>query len=191
MVNLETGKEIRDHLSGVKFSGLVWRGHGFYYSVFSQNGKFGITSDEKVYYHRLGTLQKEDKLIFQRKNAATTFDYLMTSDERFLVIEERKQTTDNENIYYIDYRDKSPHIQPLITHIPNAFDILDYHNGKFIARSNFHANNGSIVMIDPAHPYQMQTIVPEYSQALLLRVEPFADRLVAVYQSNQHPILTV
>ncbi|VAW29400.1 Prolyl endopeptidase [hydrothermal vent metagenome] len=191
VVNMETGKEIRDHLSGVKFSGLVWRGHGFYYSVFSQNGKFGVTSGEKVYYHRLGTLQKEDKLIFQRKNTAATFSYLITSNERFLVIEEKNRTTENEDIYYIDYQDKSPHIQPLITHIPDAFNILDYHNGKFIARSNFHANNGSIVMIDPAHPYRIQSIVPEYSQALLLRVMPFADRLVAVYQSNQHPILTV
>ncbi|UBM61293.1 prolyl oligopeptidase family serine peptidase [Candidatus Sulfidibacterium hydrothermale] len=191
VVNLETGKKTNDHLTGIKFSGLVWRGHGFYYSVFSQNGKFGSTLDEKVYYHRVGTPQKEDQLIFQRKNPATTYSYRVTSDERFLVIEERNQTTGKENIYYIDYQSKNPHIQPLITHIPDVFDILDYHDGKFIARSAFHANNGSVVLIDPAHPYQFQTLVPEYSEALLLAVHPFAERLICVYQSNQHPILTV
>ncbi len=191
VVNLETGKNTNDHLSNIKFSGLVWRGHGFYYSVFSQVGKFGSTSGEKVYYHQIGTLQKEDKLIFQRKNPESTFNYLMTSNERFFVLEDKNRSTENENIYYIDYQDKIPHIMPLITHIPDAYDILDYHNGKFIARSFFHANNGSVVAIDPAHPYQLQTLVPEYSEALLLRVETFADRLVAIYQSNQHPILTV
>ncbi len=191
VVDLETGKETSDHLTGIKFSGLVWRGHGFYYSVFSQNGKFGTTVDEKVYYHRLGTPQNDDKLIFKRKNTETTCRYLMTSNERFLVIEEENRAKAKENIYYIDYQDKQPHIMPLVTHVPNAFSILDYHDGKFIARSFFHANNGCIVAIDPAHPYKLQTLVPAYSEALLLRVETFADRLVAVYQSNQHPILTV
>ncbi len=191
VVNLETGKEIQDHLEGIKFSGLVWRGHGFYYSVFFQKGKFGSISDEKVYYHRLGTQQKDDKLIFKGKNQEILLNYLMTSTERFFVIEEKNQATGKENIYYIDYKDKNPHIVPLIIHIPNVFSILDYHNGKFIAQSEFHANNGCIVAIDPVHPYKLQTLVPEYTQALLLRVEPFADRLLAVYQSNQHPILTV
>ncbi len=191
VVNLETGKKTKDHLSGIKFSGLAWRGSGFYYSVFTQKGKFGSTSNEQIYYHKIGTPQKEDQLIFQRKNPAVFFNYLVTSDERFFVIEDKNQTTEKENIYYIDYHDKNPHIKPLITHIPDVIDILDYHDGKFVARSGLHANNGSVILIDPAHPYKLQSLIPEYSQALLLKVRTFADRLICIYQSNQHPILTV
>ena len=191
VVDLITGKMKNDYLTGIKFSGIVWRGHGFYYSVYSQNGKFGTTYGEKLYYHVVGKDQKEDKLIFQCNSHSASFSYRVTSNERYLVLEEDNDKTHKENIYYIDYQDKRPHIQPLITRIPDVFDILDEHDGKFLAESWFKSENGSIVEIDPAQPYKFLTLVPAFSEALMLKVIPFADRIVTVYQSNRHPIFTV
>ncbi len=191
VVDLVTGEEKSDHLTGLKFSNIAWKGHGFFYSTLSQHGKFGITYGEKVYYHTVGTNQKEDKLIFQRPNPASEFSYFTTSNERFLVIKEMSRTTGKVSFYYVDFKVEHPHITPLITHIPDNLNIIDSHEGKFIAKSWFHSNNGSIVEIDPVHPYKLLAIAPAYSEALLLDVIPFADRIVAVYQSDQRPILTI
>jgi len=191
VVQLPSGKILKGHLKGLKFSPLAWEGDGFFYSTFSQLGKFGLTYSEKVYYHRIGTDQKADKLIFQRKNQFSRFSFFTTTNERFFVLKEKSASSGKVNYFYIDYQAKQPHIMPLLIHVPNHFSIVDSHNGKFIVKSWFQSDNGSIVMIDPAHPYKLKAIVPAFSQALLEEVLPFPDRILAVYKSNQHPILTI
>ena len=190
VVNLETGKLMNDHLSGLKFSGTSWLGHGFFYSTYKQLGKFGTTYGEKVFYHVVGTDQKEDKLIFMRKNPFSQFTYITTHNERFFVLREESAQTGKVNFFYIDFKQKNPHLMPLLMHVSGSINIVDSHDGKFIFTSFFHADNGSIVEVDPANPYQLKVIVPQYSKALLLHTKLFADRIMAVYQSDQQPILT-
>jgi prolyl oligopeptidase len=191
VVNLETGKLLNDHLKGLKFSGISWLGHGFFYSTYSQLGKFGITYGEKVYFHEVGHDQKDDYLIFQRKNPFSQFSYITTSNERFFVLREESAQSGKVNYFYIDFKSKKPHLMPLLMHVPGNIHIIDSHNGRFFFTSFYHSDNGSIVELDPAHPYQMKVIVPEYSKALLIETKLFADRILAVYQSDQQPILTL
>jgi prolyl oligopeptidase len=65
---------VEDTLIDVKFSGLSWRGNeGFYYSSYeNQKGIVRKTDEHKLYFHKLGTAQKEDKVILvQTRNAGT------------------------------------------------------------------------------------------------------------------------
>lgn len=65
VVDLVTGEDKSDHLTGLKFSNIAWLGHGFFYSTLSQNGKFGITYGEKVYYIPLELIKKRTNLFFK------------------------------------------------------------------------------------------------------------------------------
>jgi len=193
IISLKTGIHKDDHLTGIKFSGISWLGDGFFYSTVSQNGQFGEISGEKIFYHKIGDEQQSDKLIFERKNnPSATFDCLTTSDERFFILKEFVGKNGLKNFFYIDYESESPTLQPLLTNLTKYnIEIIDSHEGKFIATETSVSNNGSILEIDPANPLKWRAIAPEFSKSLLLHVIPFNDRIVAVYQANQHPIISV
>ena len=191
VVSLQDGVDLKDHLKGIKFSNIAWLGDGFFYSTFMQDAQFGATRGQRVFYHKIGTEQQQDKLIFEKKNNADAmFSFSTSSDERFFIIKEQSPTK-NANIFYIDYNSEQPGLKPLLTNIKYNIKVLDSHDGKFIAVTNKGSNNGSIVEIDPHDPLKWREIAPEFSEALLLETIPFADRIVALYQSNQHPIITV
>lgn len=192
VIDVQDGMNLKDHLKGVKFSSLEWLGNGFFYSTFSRDEQFGETRGQRVFYHTIGTEQQDDKLIFEKKsNADAYFIYLTTSDERFFILKDENQQTGKSNVFYIDYKSEQPEIKPLLTNIRFNINILDSHDGKFIATTRKNSNNGSIVEIDPLNPLKWREIVPDFTESLLQNVIPFQDKIVAVYQSNQHPILTV
>ena len=95
-IYLETKNIIEDTLINVKFSGISWKGNeGFYYSSYEQP-KNSILSDKndnhKLYYHKIGTSQNEDKIIFGDKEDER-FRYVngrTTEDEKYLIIRKRK-----------------------------------------------------------------------------------------------------
>lgn len=192
VISLKTRLHKSDHLTGLKYSAIAWQGDGFFYSTYSQENQFAETRNQKVMYHKLGTEQSEDQLIFERKNnPSATFGFITTSDERFFVLTETNNKAKIVNIYYIDYESETPVIKCLISNLHDNVNILDHHNGKFIATTSKESNNGMIVEIDPANPYKWKAIVSEYNDGLLLEVIPFKDRIVTMYQANQHPILMV
>jgi prolyl oligopeptidase len=118
VVSIEHATDLKDHLIGVKFSTIAWLGNGFFYSTFSQDKQFGVTQGQRVFYHIIGTEQKEDKLIFEKKsNLAAEFDYLTTSDERYFILKEINNLNGKTNIFYIDYKSENPEIKVLLTNL--------------------------------------------------------------------------
>jgi len=192
VVSLQSGIDLKDHLTGLKFSTIAWLGNGFFYSTFSQDNQFGETHGQKVLYHKLGDQQQQDKLIFEKKNdSSEPFNFQTTTDERFFIIKEINKQTRKTNVFYIDYYSVHPELKPLLINFRYSINILDSHDGKFIATTFKDSNNGSIVEVDPLNPLKWREIVGEFSEALMQNVIPFTDRIVGVYQSNQHAILTV
>lgn len=192
IVTLNHKEHKKDHLKGLKFSNIAWLGDGFFYSTIAQSGDFGKTIGQKVYYHKMDTEQSEDKLIFERKrNPSAQFSYITTSNERFFILKERNEKAGKINVFYIDYNSDIHSLRPLITNLNYDINIIDSHDGKFIATTSHNSNNGSIVEIDPENSLEWRSIALEFSEALLLKVIPFKDRVVAIYQSDQRPILTV
>ncbi|RLD74165.1 MAG: hypothetical protein DRJ10_17130, partial [Bacteroidetes bacterium] len=191
VVSLSSGNHKKDHLENLKYSRIAWKDDGFFYTSYPRTDQMGKTMGQKVLYHKIGTEQSEDKVIFKRSNPNLQFYYLTTSDERFFILKEINEERGSINIFYIDYESEIIALKPLLMNISNNLRILDSHDGKFIALTHSDSNNGSIIEVDPANPTQWRAIASEYSKALLLEAFPFADRIVAIYQSSQHPIITV
>ncbi|NOX45458.1 MAG: S9 family peptidase [Chlorobi bacterium] len=191
VVSLTSGNHKKDHLVNLKYSNIAWKDDGVFYSTYPRVDQMGKSLGQKVLYHKLGTDQSEDKVIFKRSNPKLNFSFLTTSNERFFILKEKNEERGTINIFYIDYESELKALKPLVMNITKNVGILDSHEGKFIAITHSVSNNGSIIEIDPSNPTQWRAIVSEYSKALLLEVIPFTDRIVAIYQSNQHPIITV
>lgn len=191
VVRLDFGDHLDDHLVGVKHSNIVWKDDGFYYSTYPRKDQFDKTLGQQVFYHKLGTDQSDDDLVFKRRNPAISFSYTTTSDERFFVLTEENEAHGVYNIFYIDLESEKPSLKPLLMNFDYEIDVIDSHEGKFIASTAFEANNGRIIEIDPQNPMEWREISPNYDGALLLAAYPFKDRIVAEYETEQHPILTI
>jgi len=193
VVSLQTRNPKKDHLQGLKFSNISWLGDGFFYTTVSQKGQFGTINDQKIYYHKIGAEQQSDSTVFslEADQSEDRLNYLTTSDERFIVIKKTDKETKSSNYYFIDYSLAHPTLKPLLTNIKKHIDVLDSKNGKLIASATTNSDYGSIIEIDPENPSQIRTIVPERKDTLLLKVNPFNDRIVAFYQTNEHPLVVI
>ncbi|WP_349316997.1 prolyl oligopeptidase family serine peptidase [Chitinophaga sp. MM2321] len=173
VMDVET-KEIRpDKLEWVKFSGLSWKGNGFYYSRYDkpdEQGKLsGKNEFQQVYYHQLGDPQDKDVLIYVDKahplrNAGVS----VTEDERFLLLYTTEGTSGRE----VWYRDLQNPAQKEFALLVKGFDyepgVIDNDGGKLLVLTNHGAPNYKVVLIDPANPAEAnwKTIVPEKKDAL-------------------------
>lgn len=187
LVSVGTGIEKNDHLSNVKFSNIAWKDDGFYYSAFPPQS-LEATWGQEILYHKLGTEQSEDKLIFKRRdNPDAFFNVQTTSDERFFILNEKDERKGISNIFYIDFKDTLPALRPLLTRLSGdeVLTIIDNQGDELIATSFKDVNNGMIIRIDPANPRVWKAIVPEYKKALLLETKLLEDKIIAIYQAEQ------
>ncbi|MGM0552037.1 MAG: prolyl oligopeptidase family serine peptidase [Bacteroidota bacterium] len=191
VMNLHDGTMADDHLKGLKHNGVAWWKEGFFYSTYHNDSPLGETLDQKIYYHRLGTRQSEDELVFDRKNPRLRFTYRVTSDERFLIIKEIDEEKDYVNIFYKDFATEMPVLRPLLMKRGEYINILDSRNGKLIAEVDTEEQSNKIVAIDPANPYRWEEITPGFSGAVLVEASPHKNCLVALYVISHQPVLSV
>jgi prolyl oligopeptidase len=162
-----------DKLEWVKFSGLAWKGNGFYYSRYDkpdeQNKLSGKNQFQKVYYHQLGDTQDKDVLIYKDdEHPLRNAGVQVTEDERFLILSVSEGTSGRE-LRYLDTQNPA---QKDFAMLVKGFDyepgVIDNDGGKLMVRTNHNAPNYKVVLIDPANPAEAnwKTIVPEKKEAL-------------------------
>lgn len=167
VIDTKTGRKMDDTLRDVKFSGLSWKkNEGFYYSSYDKPKGSELsakTQIHKLYYHKLGTPQSEDKLIFG--GDATPRRYIgggVTEDGDFLVISAANATYGNE-LYLQDLRKPNSPIVPVVTGFDNEQDVVYSDNGKLFISTNQEAPNRRLVVVDANTPTKdhWKTLIPE------------------------------
>ncbi|MFT4152612.1 prolyl oligopeptidase family serine peptidase [Parafilimonas sp.] len=161
-----TKKILDDTLRDVKFSGIAWKqNEGFYYSSYDKPKEgsqlSGKTDHHKLFYHKLGTPQSEDKLIFGGE--ATPRRYIgayVTEDQQYLVISAANSTYGNE-LYIQDLTKPGAAIVPLVTGFETVQNVVYSNNGKLYIATNKNAPNSRLVITDAATP------TPEYWKDLI------------------------
>lgn len=157
VLDAKTKAQIGDTLFDVKFSGLSWYGNdGFYYSSYDKpkdgSQLSGKTQEHKLYFHKLGTDQKSDKLIFG--GSATPRRYIgggVTEDQQFLVISAANATYGNE-LYIKDLTKKNAEIVPIVTGFETEQDVIYSDKGKLYITTNMNAKMRKLVVVDAANP---------------------------------------
>ncbi|SDM03547.1 prolyl oligopeptidase [Daejeonella rubra] len=157
ILNTSDKSVVGDTLIDVKFSGLSWKGNeGFYYSSYDKPKEgsqlSGLTQYHKLYFHSIGTSQKEDKLIFGGDQ--TPRRYIgggVTEDQRFLVITAAVSTTGNE-LYVQDLSKPGSPIINVVNNYKGDHSVIDNQGDKLYIFTNHNAPNYRVVTVDSSNP---------------------------------------
>jgi prolyl oligopeptidase len=164
---------IGDTLIDVKFSGLAWKGNeGFYYSSYDKPAEgsqlSGLTQYHKLYFHRTGSSQKEDRLVFGgEQNPRRYIGAGLTEDERFLVITAAESTTGNE-LYFQDLSKPGSPIVNVVNNFKGDHSIIDNQGSKLYIFTNLNAPNYKVVTVDASSPgpENWKDLIPETDNVL-------------------------
>jgi prolyl oligopeptidase len=148
-------KLIGDTLKDVKFSGLSWKGNeGFFYSSYDKPDGSELsakTDQHKLYFHKLGTPQSEDKVVFGLKEKRRYVGGVVSDDQRFLFISAANSTSGNE-LYMIDITRPDGELVQLVDNFKNDHDVLDVDGSDILIVTNLKAPNMKIVKADVSNP---------------------------------------
>ncbi|WP_341214693.1 prolyl oligopeptidase family serine peptidase [uncultured Wocania sp.] len=173
VMNPETREIVEDTLIDVKFSGISWyKNEGFYYSSYDKpkGSELSAKTDQhKVYYHKLGTPQKEDVLIFggipEEKHR---YIYgTVTEDDKYLVITPRVSTSGNK-LFIKDLSNPNSKLVTILDHTDSDTYIIENEGSKLFLVTNLNAPNKKIVTVDASNPTpeHWKDFIPETENVL-------------------------
>jgi prolyl oligopeptidase len=168
--DVETGKDLPDLIKWVKFSGASWTkdGKGFFYSRYDEPKEGTMLRDanyfQKLYFHRLGTPQAEDKLIYERPdNKELGFSGQVTDDGHYLVITVWQGTSPKNRLYYKDLSKADSDVVRLLDDFDAEYQFIDNDGSVFWIKTDLDAPRGRLIAIDTKHPERAnwKTIIPQ------------------------------
>jgi prolyl oligopeptidase len=190
--NIETGKDLPDVVKWVKFSGAAWShdNKGFFYSRYDtpKTGEQLRAANyfHKVYYHRLGAPQSQDKLIYERKDHKDwNFNSEVTDDGKFLVINVSQGTDPKNRLFYKSLEDPNAAVVELLNEQDAAYEFLGYEQNTVWLKTDLGAPKGRIISVQATGPLNVQEIVPEGPDKLE-RVSLVGDRFIVSYLKDAH-----
>jgi prolyl oligopeptidase len=171
--DLSTGRNIDDTIKWIKFSGISWLGDiGFYYSRYPVPDADTKLSKQnryhKVYFHRIGTKQSSDELVYEdNEHPLRNVGGSVTDDGRFLIISQTEGTSGNE-LWVKDLAAKQVEFSKLIDGFSTDPDVIDNIGGQLLIKTNQDAPNFKIVLVDPKNPAKTnwKTVIGEKSDVL-------------------------
>ena len=172
--DVETSKDLSDHLKWVKFSGASWTrdGKGFFYSRYDEpkgDTLKSINYFQKVYYHKLGTPQTEDVLVYERPDQKDwLFGGNVTEDGNYLIITVYQGTDVKNRVYYKDLKAKDAPVVKLLDDFDAAYSFVGNEGSRFWFQTDLQAPRGKLIEIDTANPARSnwKVVVPEGKETL-------------------------
>jgi len=165
-------KEIKeDTIVDVKFSGLAWKGNeGIYYSSYEkpEGSELSAKTDQhRLYYHQLGTVQKNDPIIFGENKKRRYVRGSVTEDGKYLVITASISTSGNE-LYIKDLSDPKSEIISVVTNFDNDTYVLDNIGDVLFLVTNLNSPNKRIIKVSALNPSSENwvDVIPETENVL-------------------------
>ncbi|PKV48589.1 prolyl oligopeptidase [Aquimarina sp. MAR_2010_214] len=171
--NAETKEIIEDTIVDVKFSGISWKGNkGFYYSSYDkpEGSELSAKTDQhKVYYHKLGTSQKDDALIFggTPEEKHRYIGASVTEDDQYLIISASVSTSGNK-LFIKDLTNPNSKLITIMGTADNDTYIIENVGSKLYLVTNLNAPNQKIVTVDASNPTpeNWKDFIPETENVL-------------------------
>jgi prolyl oligopeptidase len=177
-----------DVLRNVKFSNIAWSGNGFFYTRYSAEGTNilkAISDKPAIYYHRLGTEQSADKLVFDNKdNPLDILHFSVVASGKYLVIysSHREGQKPARDVFFINLKDNAAwEKHALITSTANAdFEVLGTYREKFLVKTTLDAPRGRLLLFDPETTNDAEEFIGQYDE-VLHDAKLAGDKLVCLY----------
>ncbi|MGJ3250591.1 MAG: prolyl oligopeptidase family serine peptidase [Elainellaceae cyanobacterium] len=197
--NVETGEDLDDHIQWVKFSGASWTHdhQGFFYSRYDEPNDATKLEDvnyyQKLYYHRLGTSQSDDVLIYHRPDQKEWgFGGSVTDDGRYLIISVWKGTDPKNLVFYQDLTQPDAEVVELINTFEAEYNFIDNDGTTFWFQTDLHAPRGRAIAIDITNPApeHWHEIIPE-SDDTLQGISLLNHQFVAAYLKDAYSTVKI
>ncbi len=197
--DVDTGKDLADEVRWSKASGASWRkdGSGFYYSRFPEpkagDALKGLNQGHQVFFHRLGTPQAEDALVFQRPDQPEW--YLgagVSEDGRWLAVYAGKGTDPKTRVYLQDLSKPGSKVEPFLDAMDAAYAIVGNDGDTFYVLTDKGAPRFRLVAIqrDRPDPKDWRDLIPESKgRDVLASVSLVGGRFVANWMRDAHTVV--
>ncbi len=167
--DVDTGKDLSDDLKWLKFSGASWSkdNKGFFYSRYDEPKGAALRETnyfQKLYYHRLGAAQSEDKLIYERPDVKEMmFGGNVSDDGHYLIITVAQDTSSKNRLYYKDLTQPDSPVVKLLDDFDAQYSFIDNDGPIFWFQTDLDAPRGRVIAIDTRHPERAnwKTLVPQ------------------------------
>ena len=190
IIDLGTGEQLKDHLKWVKFSGMAWHGNGFFYKKYPRPDENKELSDQnqnsKVFYHKVGTPQNSDKLIFYDPLTPKISPWISTiKDEKYLFLY-RSSGTYGVSLSFRSTDTDSKKWNTIVDDYESSISIIDHVDGMFIAKTDKGAPFKRIVRIDPNNPLEKdwETLISGSEDEVLTNIKFVGNKFFVHFTDN-------
>lgn len=190
-----TGEKLKDSIKWIKFSGTSWFRDGFFYSRYPESQGDKVSNENKnhkLYYHKLGTEQKDDKIWFEdNENPKRNIYASVSEDERYLILSQTESTTGN-NFAYIDLENPDSGKKTLVSGFDFDFNFLDNAGSQLYILTTLDAPNKKIILVDAQNPDQSnwKDIIPEQKEPIE-SVSILDSKIFVTYLHNAYSMVKV
>lgn len=190
VLDTATGKLLDDHIEWAKFTGAAWQCDGFYYSAYArpEEGKEFSNANEyhKVYYHKLGTPQSEDKIVYENKNEPLHFHSVDITDDESVLIVMGGGAGNGNSLFIKDLKNPKSEWITVEESQDNEISVIDARDGKLYIFTSADAPLNRIVTADISNPVRSnwKELVPENKDAVLVNASFAGDKLILTYDKD-------
>ncbi|MBK6898481.1 MAG: S9 family peptidase [bacterium] len=196
--DIDTGKDLTDKVEWSKFSGASWdeKGEGFYYSRYDAPAAgedlTGTNFFQKLYYHKVGTPQSQDVLVYERPDHQDWgIGGDVTESGDYLIISIWKGTSPQNLLFYKDLRDPSSKIVELLGEFEAEYGFVEHDGGVFYLTTDLDAPRKRLVAVDTANPAKDAwfELIPQKDITLQGVGMINGDEFVAEYMKDAHSVV--
>lgn len=197
ILDTDTNKTYDETIKWCKFSGIAWKhdDSGFFYNRFPEPGTVSpedLSNYSTIYWHKLGTDQSEDKLIYEdRKNKELGFHPFITEDGKYLFLHVYKGTASENTLMYKEVNSDEP-FKKLISIPDAAYDFIDSYDNYAYIKTTYNSPKGRIIKIDLNNPSKenWQEIIPEQLD-VIDSIKIIGGKFVISYMQNAYHVLKI
>jgi len=192
ILNIDTKKEFPETIKWCKFTDVAWKDDktGFFYNRYPEPGTVSEEDQynyNRVYFHKLGTPQTEDQLIYEDpEHKELSFTPFITEDGKYLVLNVELGTDPRNRVYYREVESKGPFIK-LLDKADANYTFINNLDTLFYFRTDLDAPRGKIIQINLKHPdpKNWKVIIPQ-TEEVFSDARMVDDQLVVVYMQDAH-----
>lgn len=197
--DVQTGQDLPDLVEWVKFSGVSWLadGSGFFYSRYDtpaeEDRLSRVNHFHKLYFHKIGTRQAEDRLVFHRPDQKEwNFSGRVTDDGKYLLINQRQGTNPKNRVFLADLGDENWEVKPFLDDFDADYTAIDNDGSVFFFRTDLDAPRSRVIAIDAENSERnnWKEIVPQ-DENNLRGVSIVGHRLVLTYLKDARSLVRI
>lgn len=185
-----------DHIQWVKFSGMSWYGDGFYYSRYPEPRKgdelSGQNLNSKVYYHKIGTKQEEDQLIYEDPAHPEWGFSIYVTDDKEVMLMSIVESTNGNQLHFRHMSDKGFTFTKIVDSFEKNFNPVDHIDGTLYVMTDDGAPKFRLIAVDLKNPARenWKDVIPE-KENVLTSVSIIGGKIITNYMKDAHDVIEI